>query len=477
VTAGQRAGGGRKRLLLLSLIMACVMPGGDSGAQPHARFRRLQGMRTRLLVLAAASLVAAGCGTGTLQSAGGQSTSPAVGGGTAAASTSAAAPASSAPAGAAGTSTPATGAAAGSGTASTACAGVQAAPVEAGSLTGLEFVSAGQGWAVGQDTILATTDGGAHWTPQLAGKLNLTSVDFISGRDGWAVGTTSLLATTDGGAHWTALPEPCPVIRSVHFVSPSAGYAVAGGTNVSGNGSGMPVSGGVVLTTSDGGHSWHTLATPANAQSVCFSDPQHGWLGAAGLLYRTTDGGTDWTVMTSMSGQAGSGADLASMSVECASDASAWAMRIGPGAAMSQDPHVGFHADQAGATPIFAEQYFQTPGGKPVAESPGSDAGPFSAIDAASAVFVDWCSACGPGTAPWDIATNSGATLTKKGNVGSITQPQAASFLSPEVGWVAGSESVFPTSATGTPKSQERIVATTDGGRTWHVQYAGPWNS
>ena len=119
------------------------------------------------------------------------------------------------------------------------------------------------------------------------------------------------------------------------------------------------------------------------------------------------------------------------MSVECANDGSAWALRAGPGAAMSQEPHVGFHADQAGATPIFAEQYFQTPGGKPVAPSPGSDAGPFSAIDAASAAFIDWCSACGAGTAPWDIATNSGSTLTKKGNVGAITQPQAASFLSP----------------------------------------------
>ena len=164
----------------------------------------------------------------------------------------------------------------------------------------------------------------------------------------------------------------------------------------------------------------------------------------------------------------------ADMSVECANDGSAWALRTGPGAAMSQEPHVGYHADQAGATPIFAEQYFQTPGGKPVAESPGSDAGPFSAIDAASAVFVDWCSACGPGTAPWDIATNSGSTLTKEGNVGSITQPQAASFLSPQVGWVAGNESVFPTSAKGTPKSQERIVATTDGGRTWHLRVRGP---
>jgi len=432
-------------------------------------------MRIRFLGLATASLIAAGCGTTTLQATGGQATSS--GHGTAAPTAAAsAAPSASAAAGSAAASTPAAGAA-GTTTAGAACRGAQAAPVAAGSLTGLEFVSADQGWAVGQDAILATTDGGAHWAAQLSGKLNLTSVDFISGRDGWAVGTTSLLATTDGGAHWTALPEPCPVIRSVHFVSPSAGFAVAGGEDTGGDNPAMPVSGGVVLTTSDGGRSWHTLASPADAQSVCFSDPLHGWLGAAGLLYRTTDGGADWTALTSMSGQAGSGGVLASMSVECASDASAWAMRVGPGAAMSQDPHVGFHADQAGATPIFAEQYFQTPGGKPVAESPGSDAGPFSAIDAANAVFIDWCSACGAGTAPWDMATNSGSTLTKKGNVGSITQPQAASFLSTEVGWVAGSESVFPTSAAGTPKSQERIVATTDGGRTWHIQYAGPWTS
>ena len=431
-------------------------------------------MRTRFLGLAAASLIAAGCGTAALQATGGQAKSSAQSSAAPGASTSPATAASPA-AGSAGAGTPAAGAAATS-PGGTACQGAQAAPVTAGWLTGLEFVSADQGWAVGQDTILATTDGGAHWTAQLSGKLNLTSADFVSGRDGWAVGTTSLLATTDGGAHWTALPEPCPVIRSVHFVSPSTGFAVAGGQNVGGVDPEMPVVGGVVLATSDGGRTWHAVKTPANAQTVCFSDPRHGWLGADGLLYRTSDGGADWKVLTSMAGAAGSGYP-AEMSVECANDGSAWALRAGPGAAMSQEPHVGFHADQAGATPIFAEQYFQTPGGKPAAQSPGSDAGPFSAIDAASAAFIDWCSACGAGTAPWDIATNSGSTLAKKGNVGAITQPQAASFLSPEVGWVAGSDSVFPTSAKGTPKSQERIVATADGGRTWHVQYAGPWTS
>ena len=436
-------------------------------------------MRMRFLALASLSVVAAGCGAGTLQAAGGQAassgTNSAAPAASSAAAMSSAAPAPMAPASTAPASTTASGAPAGTAPSERSCPGSQPPSYPPG-IDGLQFVSASQGWAVSQNAILATADGGAHWTAQLSGKLNLTSVDFISGQDGWAVGTTSLLATTDSGARWRALAEPCPVIRSVHFISPATGFAVAGGRNVGGADPEMPVLGGVVLTTSDGGRTWRRLATPANAQTVCFGDPRHGWLGADGLLYRTADGGRDWTVLTSMAGQAGAGSP-AEMSVECANDGTAWALRVGPGAAMSQDPHVGYHADQSGATPIFAEQYFQSQGAKPAAESPGPDAGPFSAIDSSSAAFVDWCSACGPGTAPWDVAASSGATLTKEGNVGSITLPQAASFLSAAAGWVAGTETVYPAADAGKSKSQERIVATADGGHTWHVQYAGPWTT
>jgi photosystem II stability/assembly factor-like uncharacterized protein len=399
-------------------------------------------MRVHLLGLALLSAVAAGCGTSTLPAAGGEATSSAVGSVVPADTVSAA-----------------------------ACSRGQATPVEAGTLTGMEFVSAAQGWVVGQNTILATSDGGARWRAQLTGDLNLTSVDFISGRDGWAVGTTSLLATTDGGARWTPLPEPCQTIRSVHFISPTTGFAVAGGRDLSGSPSPeVPYLGGVVLATSDGGRSWHPLATPGNAQAVCFSDPAHGWLGADGMLYRTSDGGKAWTVLTSKAGQLGS--DPASMTVECAGDGTAWALSTGPGAEMSQEPHVGYHADQAGATAIFAEQYFRGPGTKPAAEAPGSYAGPYSALSPSAAVFVDFCVACGYGTAPWDVATDSGATLVREGNVGEVNDPQAASFLSPGAGWVAG---LAYASETASAKDQERIVATTDGGRTWQVEWTGPW--
>jgi Photosynthesis system II assembly factor YCF48 len=340
-------------------------------------------------------------------------------------------------------------------------------------LTGLQFVSAAQGWAVGQDTILATTDGGAHWTAQLAGRLNLTSVDFINAEDGWAAGTTSLLATTDGGRHWTPLAEPCPLIRSVHFIAPRIGFAVAGGRNLTGLDPSVPATGGILLTTGDGGHTWQQMPAPADVQTACFSDVGHGWLGADGLLYRTSDGGRDWTALTKAAPQV-QAAYPASMLVECANAGAAWAVRVGPGAGMSQQPHVGYHADQSGVTAIFAEQYYHV-AGDPEVNAPGSYAGPFSAIDAANAAFVDSCSPCGAGTAPWAVASGSGSVLTKEGNVGDITQPEAASFLSPETGWVAGEASSYPSK--GTVREQQRIVATTDGGRTWHLEWSGPWTS
>ena len=343
----------------------------------------------------------------------------------------------------------------------------------AGFLTGIQFVSAARGWAVSQDEILATTDGGRHWMVQRSGQLNLTSVDFISGTVGWAVGADALLATSDGGAHWAALPEPCLPIRSVHFISPGVGFAVAGGRNVSDFGPETPETAGVVLATSDGGRSWRVLPAPADAQTVCFSGPQAGWLGADGRLYHTTDGGRSWAQVTVGVAPLSAGYP-ATMIVQCADAGSAWALDVGPGAAMSQQPHVGYHAGPAGAVPIFAEQYFPHPGARVAAASPGSYAGPFSAISPSAAAFIDWCPACGPGTgtAPWDLVTGSGAALVREGNVGGLTDPEAASFLSPQLGWVAGVVTSY--SGTGHFRQYLRIVFTNDTGRTWHIQYDSP---
>ena len=407
-------------------------------------------MRSRL-VIAAVALLAAGCGSApsspATSASGGQTSA------TVPATVTPTAPASSAPSASA--------------QAGQACAGTPPSQLVVGdfgtdALTYVQFVSASQGWVVGRRQILATTDGGATWTVQDQGDLNLVSGDFISSTTGWAVGVHTLLFTDNGGSTWTRLPEPCPALQSVHFVSASVGFAVAGGSGAQGTGTTAPGTGGVVLTTTDGGRSWHALPAPANPQTICFSSPDSGWLGADGKLYASSDGGYSWKLRAR--GVHGGGLSPGFMAVQCA-NGSAWAEEIGPGAGMSQEPHVGFHADPAGVTPIFAEQYFPHPGVTISIESPSAYAGPMSAISASAAAFVDWCDACGYGTVPWDLATSDGQQLTQEGNVADINEASSASFLSPYLGWVIGIV------VNGTHPIQ-RIVRTEDGGRTWQVQYS-----
>jgi photosystem II stability/assembly factor-like uncharacterized protein len=342
-------------------------------------------------------------------------------------------------------------------------------------LIAVQFVSPRRGWVVGVHQILATSDGGRHWSVQASGHLDLDSVDFVDSQHGWAVGASTLLATSDGGQHWTLMPEPCPKIRLVDFVSPRVGFAVAGGTNLVGASFSMaPLRGGVLLTTRDGGRTWRRLQSPPDAQAVCFDSPvngspANGWLGADGSLFRTSNGGRSWE-LTSARVRSPSSADPAFMLVQCAGPDSAWALAIGPGAGMSQEPHVGFHAGPSGTTPIFAEQYFPHPGIRVTTESPGSYPGAISAISETTAAFIDGCPACGNGgTAPWALATAGGSTLIRKGNVAGLTSPLAASFVSPQVGWVVGL--LIRYRSGGPTRSYPRIVSTTDGGRTWHLDY------
>jgi photosystem II stability/assembly factor-like uncharacterized protein len=399
--------------------------------------------RAGLLLTAAALLALCGCGGGRPGTAGNASTA-------AAALTAAPRPSGTA-AGAAG------------GTARTGCAGAPASPAAAGSApAGVQFVSRSAGWAVlGQDAILATADGGQRWVTQYrtTARAGLSSVDFVDPAHGWVVGTSAVLATADGGRHWQALPEPCPRIRALHFLTPAVGFAVAGGSQP-----GPPVTGGVLLVTSDGGRTWRQQAAPPDVQSVCFTSPGLGWLGANGSIYGTRDGGQTWAL--AVRGPAGGPAQA---TVQCAGGGAAWAEVIGPGAAMSQEPHVGYHTSGSAWAPIFAEQYFPHPGVTVSAQAPGSYAGPFSAVSPAQAVFIDACTACGAGTAPMDLAADGGAVLQPRGNVGGITLAAAAAFVTPGTGWVVGTQTTLHPSGAAT--AVIRIMHTGDGGRTWQAQY------
>ena len=95
-------------------------------------------------------------------------------------------------------------------------------------------------------------------------------------------------------------------------------------------------------------------------------------------------------------------------------------------------------------------------------EGPGSYPGPISAINPGTAVFVGYTPPLGYGVAPVMLASDNGYALTKEGDVGTINEPLAAAFLSPDQGWVVGEN--LKTNAFD-------VEATSNAGRTWTTQY------
>ncbi len=176
--------------------------------------------------------------------------------------------------------------------------------------------------------LLATTDGGAHWSSiyQAGPSASISDVHFSGPNTGWlalrecppadAIAPSTcpgrVLATSDGGAHWTtALSTAGPVVAltsSGHTV-----WALAEGTTRIG--SLVPVK---VLRADSTGTAWRVLANvPAGytsdvgtVASIAFMNSSNGWLSlfqgtscamhgceAAGL-WHTTDGGHTWVSAT-----------------------------------------------------------------------------------------------------------------------------------------------------------------------------------
>jgi len=409
------------------------------------------------------ALLAAGCGTAS-------STHPASSPASSARSTSPAKPASAASA----SHTPAASAASPSCRAGAAAAAVdsaQGASAQVPALDAVQFVNASQGWAAGAGQILATSDGGRTWTKQYTGAAKIDQVDFTDASHGWAVGTNELLRTTDGGATWTPLTEPaCTTpIEDLHFVTQDLGYAVARGAQVW-TSAGVPaaVSGGELLTTTDGGSQWTPVTgAPAQAQTVCFSGQRDGFLGTPGTVWHTADGGTTWseafTEPPLASGVHPPAPDTTVL--ECAGGNAAWVQFLGYGAAMGHAPYLAY-ATQDGTNwrVLFEEAYLESAARPEVhaPDGPGSYPGPFSAISPTAAVFVGYTPPLGYGAAPVELVTSGGATLTRDGNVGGVSVPMAAAFISPSQGWVVGET---------LPSGNLVIEATANGGHTWARQY------
>jgi photosystem II stability/assembly factor-like uncharacterized protein len=159
-------------------------------------------------------------------------------------------------------------------------------------LMALSFIDAATGWVAGfsfpptggnEVPFLAkTTDAGSSWTPESLpkGAPVPTGVQFLDANDGWAVGTGDsgdswLLHTGDGGETWsrvTSLPASAHA-TSVHFASTSVGW----------------VGGQGIWATSDGGQSWSAVADESDVSAIAGSDADHVWAFGNGIV-STVDG-------------------------------------------------------------------------------------------------------------------------------------------------------------------------------------------
>ncbi|SIO72095.1 Photosynthesis system II assembly factor YCF48 [Burkholderia sp. GAS332] len=177
-------------------------------------------------------------------------------------------------------------------------------------LSSVYFADAQHGWAVGQwGVILATTDGGEHWTLQRSDTSidqPLLSVYFKDPSHGWAVGIWSiLLATNDGGRNWhTSKLQPPPgggkADRNLYRI-----FADHSGTLF------IAAEQGTVLRSRDDGASWEYRQAGNKGSLWTGAVATDGSIFVGGLLghlYRSRDGGDTWMAIDS--GSNGSITDL-----------------------------------------------------------------------------------------------------------------------------------------------------------------------
>jgi photosystem II stability/assembly factor-like uncharacterized protein len=176
------------------------------------------------------------------------------------------------------------------------------------------MVNAHTGWAIGQDNLWRTTDGGAVWrnvTPlgdsrALFHQLqNQADFSFAGPLVAWMVGGQDyqfLYRTVDGGRRWMRSSIPSNInkvetgtVTNLSFVKRHAGWMVID------QGAAMGIDNATVYRTSDGGEHW-TLSGRWHGfdrMGLTALNGKMAWMGEFSptnriLIAMTTDGGAQW---------------------------------------------------------------------------------------------------------------------------------------------------------------------------------------
>ena len=175
-------------------------------------------------------------------------------------------------------------------------------------LRDMKFVSAEEGWVVGdKNTILHTKDGAKTWEVQLGGDpessdRELTEVFFLDAKHGWTRGgAEKLMRTSNGGASWEEIGNLSQHEWALNFVSPQTGFTARS----------------VIRRTDDGGKTWkpvfpckielqvdglarkvdcyfNDLTFPSATVGYAVGQPIGNVMRS--VVARTKDGGATWTI-------------------------------------------------------------------------------------------------------------------------------------------------------------------------------------
>ncbi len=190
----------------------------------------------------------------------------------------------------------------------------------------IRMLNQANGWALTNNSILKTTDGGLHWhiVKTLPADSLMPKAAFRDMNYAWVTfkevasarqGIFTMLRTTDGGANWQTVTIQDPTEISTYdgidrppFITTQEGWVTTGQAE------GMHHSSMTIFHTTDGGLHWTMIANTAsqsqnglpdtgNKTGISFKDSQAGWVtaeipGNYAWLSTTSDGGKTWQQQT-----------------------------------------------------------------------------------------------------------------------------------------------------------------------------------
>jgi photosystem II stability/assembly factor-like uncharacterized protein len=176
----------------------------------------------------------------------------------------------------------------------------------------MQLLSPDVGWALVDNRLLWTGDGGSTWTDASPSDPSdqILAVEFLNSSQGWLVsqsdlnGQISVQQTADSGQTWQVRNLPYSPSKSgfsigaafLTVIDPQTAWVVLKYQTSS------SFSLGTLFKTTDGGKTWDELAVPL-IEPVHFVDSDRGWVmgDAEGeQLYITMDGGETWKPQTQL---------------------------------------------------------------------------------------------------------------------------------------------------------------------------------